>query len=191
MQGPINERDKIVLPLLIAIVSTLIAAPLLYFLKFFGSSIRAKIIHSIKVPENAELYTNILLVLMLCLLGLSAFIVFFLIWRKKDIRDNTEDQLKNHGKNKINNGAHNNKPEIFHKILQSVVKLASQHAESSPKIIGGLINETPQIVLAYLREMEAESIVVFANGGKSPDINTSFFISYHENPWKYLKIESS
>src|SRR3990167_560742 len=81
------------------------------------------------------------------------------------------DTFENHGKNKIKKRVQNNKPEVFHKILQSVVKLASQHAESSPKIIGGLINETPQIVLAYLREMEAESIVVFANGGKTPDIN--------------------
>ena len=85
----------------------------------------------------------------------------------------------------------NNKPEIFHKILQTVAKLASQHVESSPKKIGEIIGENPQIVLAYLNEMVYDFLVAYVNNGNPADINTSFFIAYHDNPWMLLKIQSS
>lgn len=85
----------------------------------------------------------------------------------------------------------NNKPEIFHRILELTVKLSSQRIDATPKIIGKEINESPEIVLAYLKQMGSESLVSYTSGGKPPDINTSFFIAYHENPWKFLKIKSS
>lgn len=100
------------------------------------------------------------------------------------------DILKNDVKKTLEQNKENHKPEIFHKILQCVVKLASQHAQPSPKIIGEIIGESPQIVLAYLKEMETDSLVVFVNGGRPADINTPFHIAYHDNPWKYLNITS-
>jgi hypothetical protein len=84
----------------------------------------------------------------------------------------------------------NYKPDIFHNILKLVVKLASQHADPSPKKIGELIGESPQIVLAYLKEMGDEALVVYSSGGKPPDIDTPFYVAYHENPWKYIEIKS-
>jgi hypothetical protein len=97
--------------------------------------------------------------------------------------------LEQSAKKKSDQDKNNCKPEIFHKILKCVVKLASQHADPSPKKIGELIGENPQIVLAYLKEMEGESLVVYVSGGKPPDINTPFHVAYHENPWKYIEMK--
>jgi len=98
-------------------------------------------------------------------------------------KENEEDKPEKNKKD--------SKPKIFHDILQTVVKLASQHANSSATTIGKIINENPDIVLSYLKQMETDSLVVYENKGKSPDVNTSFFIAYHENPWKYVKIQPS
>ncbi len=100
------------------------------------------------------------------------------------------DTLKKDTEKSPDQNKENHKPEIFHKILQCVVKLASQHAQPSPKKIGEIIGESPQIVLAYLKEMETDSLVVFVNGGKPADINTPFHVAYHDNPWKYINITS-
>ena len=82
MQNPISKQDKILLPIMVGVAVILIAALLLYFLKFFGFSIQSILIKFMKTPENTKLYANILLVLLLCLFGLIAFIISLLAWRK-------------------------------------------------------------------------------------------------------------
>jgi hypothetical protein len=78
--------------------------------------------------------------------------------------------------------------DIVHNILKTVVKLSSQHIDATPQVIGNAINEDPKIVLAYLQKMSDDLLVVYANEGKPPDINVPFFVAYHENPWKLLKM---
>jgi hypothetical protein len=99
------------------------------------------------------------------------------------LKQNTEEEPKQNKQD--------SKPKLFHDILQTVVKLASQHVNSSATAIGKIINENPDIVLSYLKQMEIDSLVVYESKGNPPDLNTSFFIAYHENPWKYVKIQSS
>ena len=123
---------------------------------------------------------------------IALYILFIISAIYFHFRNSSNQQMEtseNHELNKINNGMNNNKPEIFQKIFQTVVKLASQHDDPSPKKIGELIGENSQIVLAYLNEMESQSLVVFVNGGKPPDINTPFHVASHENPWKYVEIK--
>lgn len=120
------------------------------------------------------------------------FIIFIIFGSYFNFKNSLHPSIKvpdQDGEKVIQEDKQNNKPEIFHKILRTVVKLAAQHVDATPKKIGELINESPEIVLAYLKEMEGEFIVVYTSGGKPPDINTPFFIAYHENPWKYIKIE--
>jgi hypothetical protein len=112
--------------------------------------------------------------------------VYFHFQNSLDLQRSTSE---NHELNKKNTGMNSDKPEIFLKIFQTVVKLASQHTDPSPKKIGELIGENPQIVLAYLKEMESQSLVVFVSGGKPADINTPFHVACHDNPWKYVEIK--
>ncbi|MBI5309316.1 MAG: hypothetical protein HZB37_13540 [Planctomycetes bacterium] len=82
MQNLTSRQNKILSPFLIGIVFPLISAIMLYFFKVFGFSIQAVLMTSMKIPEHAGLYTNILLVLSLCIFGLIVFVALLLINRK-------------------------------------------------------------------------------------------------------------
>lgn len=75
MTTPKDEQSKAISPLLTGILYPTVLVIIIYFLKFFGFSIQKVLRDSIAVPANAELYTNILLVLLLCLLGLIAYLI--------------------------------------------------------------------------------------------------------------------
>jgi ABC-type Fe3+-siderophore transport system permease subunit len=83
MQNPKNNQQSTIKSILVGIAVMIIGTIAIYFLKFFGLSVRAILIKSISQASNSELYANIVLISVICLLGLIAFIVPLLIWRKK------------------------------------------------------------------------------------------------------------
>ena len=96
---------------------------------------------------------------------------------------------KDNCQNKPDKDVTDDKEDIVHNILKTVVKLTSQHVDATPNVVAEKINEDPQIVLAYLQKMVDEHLVVFTNEGKPPTIDVPFFVAYHENPWKKIKIQ--
>lgn len=77
---------------LVGILVMIIGTVAIYFLSFFGLSVKAMLMTSISKTSNSELYANLLLILTICLFGLIAFIVSPFIWQKKEIKAETDHQ---------------------------------------------------------------------------------------------------
>lgn len=103
MQNPIDNRQPTIKSILVGIAVMIAGAIPLYFLRFFGLTLKAILQKSIAQASNSELYANILLILAICLLGLFAFIVTLLICRKKEIKTGVDKQpeVMNNRKEKI------------------------------------------------------------------------------------------
>ncbi len=82
MPNPSENRSSTIKSILVGIAVMVLGTILIYFLKFFGFSIRAILMKSISQASNSELYANTLLILAICLFGLIAFIVSSLLSRK-------------------------------------------------------------------------------------------------------------
>lgn len=174
MQNPTEKKEQILIPFLVGIGILLIGSIPLYFLKFFGFSIQSTIMKSIATPSNTELYTNILLILILCLFGLIAFIVSLLIWRKKGIK--TEIDNQRHEKIETNK-KETLEDQFKRSILLHILKLRGLKQIASPKNIANQMKQDPGIILAHLRKLHSEQFVTFITGGLPPTLDTDFFLS--------------
>ena len=77
--------------------------------------------------------------------------------------------------------------ETINHILTSIVKLSALRHETSPKTIGRDLGINPEFILTHLKQMQTDLLVVFINGGKPPDLETSFFITENQAAWKKIK----
>jgi hypothetical protein len=174
MQNPIDSQPSTTKSILVGIAVMIIGAVALYFLKFFGLTMKATLQKSISQASNSELYSNILLMLAICLLGLIAFIVSFLLWRKKEIKTNTDDQPDD----KIETNNKENLEDQFKRtIFLHILKLRGLNQIASPKSIATQMNQDVNIVFAHLNKFHNEQYVTFQTGGLPPTVDTDFFLS--------------
>ena len=87
-------------PLGIGVEVILIARVLFYFLKFFGFSIQATIMKSMSIQENVKLYTNLLLLLALFLLG--SFVIIVLLFKRPKENHREAKTVRNLSENASN-----------------------------------------------------------------------------------------
>jgi len=82
MPAPTERQSSTIKSILVGISVMIIGTILLYFLRFFGLTLKAKLQQSISQASNSELYTNTILILAICLFGLSSFMISFFLTRK-------------------------------------------------------------------------------------------------------------
>ncbi|MCJ7509049.1 MAG: hypothetical protein MUO85_10050 [candidate division Zixibacteria bacterium] len=174
MQNPIDNRQPTIKSILVGIAVMIIGTIAIYFLRFFGLSVKAILIKSISQTSNSELYTNIVLILAICLLGLIAFIVPLLFWRRKEIKPETDKQPDN----KIEtNKKETLEEQLNRSILLHILKLRGLNQIASPKNIANQMKQDSGIILAHLWKLHNEQFVTFITGGLPPTQDTDFFLS--------------
>lgn len=125
--------------------------------------------------EVSTLYLmQLVLSALIIILALSAFIVFLLIWRKKEIRTATDKQPDE----KIEtNKKDTPEDQLNRTILLQVLKLRGLNQVASPKNIATQMNQDTGIVLAHLNKLHNDQYVTFQTGGSLPTADTDFFLS--------------
>jgi len=76
--------------------------------------------------------------------------------------------------------------DTFHNILSLIAKYHSQEISATPKRIADDLGLDPGITLTHMVKYHNELCINFSNGGKQPDLNTSFYLC--QEAWKYISI---
>jgi hypothetical protein len=76
--------------------------------------------------------------------------------------------------------------DLLLSVLVIVAKLHSQNIGATPTRIAADLGLDPELTLAYMWKYHNEQFITFANGGKKPDLNTSFFLS--PKAWQHIKV---
>ena len=174
MQNPKNNQQSTIKSILVGIAVMIIGTILLYFLKFFGLTLKAILQKSISQASNSELFANTLLILAICLLGLISFVVSLLIWRKKEIKTKTDNQPND----KIEINKKESLEDQFNRsILLQILKLRGLKQIASPKNIAAEINQDAGIIFAHLNKLHNDQYVTFITGDLPPTQDTDFFLS--------------
>lgn len=79
--------------------------------------------------------------------------------------------------------------DVFHGILILVARYHSQEIPATPTLIAAELNLDPEVTLAYMWKYHNDQYITFINGGKKPDLNTSFFLS--PKAWQHIKVVPS
>lgn len=74
----------------------------------------------------------------------------------------------------------------FLSVLALIARYHSQEIPATPALIATELGLDPEITLAHMWKYHNKQFITFANGGKKPDINTSFFLS--PNAWQHIKV---
>jgi large-conductance mechanosensitive channel len=108
------------------------------------------------------------------LFALLAFIVFLLVWRKKEIKPEIEkaptEKIETNNKNSL-------EEQFKRTIFLHILKLRGLNQVASPKSIAAQMNHDVNIVFAHLNKFHNEQYVTFQTGGLPPTVDTDFFLS--------------
>ena len=108
------------------------------------------------------------LTLVVCLLALSAHLLFHLHSLSKNNRRLTEEK-KSTGQS--------NEEDFKTVLFSAILRLRGLNQVASPKNIANKINKDVGIVFAHLKKLHDEQFVTYETGGKSPTQDTDFFLS--------------
>ena len=186
MQNLIANQSSTIKSILVGTSVMIIGTTAIYFLSFFGLSVKAILINSISKTSNSELYANLLLISAICLFGLIAFVVSPFVWRKKEIKKQTDKQPDD----KIETNKKESTEDQFNRsILLQVLKLRGLNQIASPQNIAAEIKQDAGIILAHLRKLHNEQFVTFITGGLPPTQDTDFFLS--PKAFEIIKIDKA
>ncbi|MFT6217398.1 MAG: hypothetical protein ACJA2Y_000647 [Cycloclasticus pugetii] len=103
---------------------------------------------------------------------------------------NSQIQLKqastdNVEESNIDKGEH----DILHHVLSFIAKHQTLEQPTSPSVIAKSIGVEPNVLLAHMVKFHNEQLITFRNGGKQPELNTSFILS--PKAWQHISITNS
>ncbi len=161
MQNPINSQSSMIKAILVSIAAMIIGTILLYFLKFFGLTLKATLQKSIAVASNSELYTNILLILVICLLSLTAFTITSLFLRRKEAKANLNNQSNDEKKT---NKGNDFEPQLNRYVLDDTavnifLRLWKFPDGLTDKAISKILELDIQTVKYHLEKLEQQGMV--------------------------------
>ncbi len=106
-----------------------------------------------------------------------ALLSFFLIIILVDLIIFIQKKLQNKKDEELESNSEAITPKMLElAILAQIIKYRALNQSASPGSIAKIIDSEPDIVLAYLNKLHNDQQVTFITGGKTPTVDTDFFI---------------
>lgn len=92
-----------------------------------------------------------------------------------------------------NNIEHNNiiksENDILHAVLSFIAKHQTLEQPTTPQEIAKTIEIDPNVLLAHMIKFHNDQLITFRNGGKNPELTTSFILC--PKAWQHISITKS